>query len=244
MKKIILFLLIVIISLFINAPLSVSAYTVGNCPVCGTTLTEVDFYGGGGPSCEYGGESWYRCSCNGMLIVEFPPLGHDYVPCEEIPPTCTESGYTGGVRCDNCGDEIEPQTIIPPTGHNFEFWYYIPPGCYWEGEEYYRCEYCNSDEPSKIIPPTGHHYTRVEPLTCNEFSCEDCGDTKTVGDIDEEAGLNIKDVTCVQKILAEIIEPSKYNYLADANGDGEVTIKDATYLQLFIAQLIDTFPQN
>lgn len=63
---------------------------------------------------------------------------------------------------------------------------------------------------------------------------------KLYGDLNLDGAIDITDVTCVQKYLAEL-EEIRYSALleiADANLDGEVDISDATYIQCVIAGLI------
>lgn len=38
----------------------------------------------------------------------------------EKDPTCVTPGYTGDVKCDECGETIEEGTVIPATGHQFD----------------------------------------------------------------------------------------------------------------------------
>ena len=43
--------------------------------------------------------------------------GHDFLPDEEIPATCTASGLSEGVHCSRCGKIITAQEVIPALGH-------------------------------------------------------------------------------------------------------------------------------
>ena len=58
-----------------------------------------------------------------------------------------------------------------------------------------------------------------------------------IGDANLDGKINVKDVTAIQRHLAEI-ESFNANQLvsADVNGDGEVTIDDATHLQTYLAE--------
>ncbi len=63
------------------------------------------------------------------------------------------------------------------------------------------------------------------------------------GDVHKDTEINIKDVTAIQKYLAEIEGYTDVNYFAaNFNKDGNVDIKDATAIQKYIAGLIDCFP--
>lgn len=65
-----------------------------------------------------------------------------------------------------------------------------------------------------------------------------------LGDVDKSGFVDIRDVTEIQKHLAELGEPldELALYAADVNGDGDVDISDATSIQLFLAELDFTYP--
>ncbi|MBR2724558.1 MAG: dockerin type I repeat-containing protein, partial [Ruminococcus sp.] len=64
-----------------------------------------------------------------------------------------------------------------------------------------------------------------------------------VGDVNVDEKVSIKDVTLIQKFLADI-ESMTYNgyYNADVDNDGKLTITDATCIQKKLAGIIDRFP--
>ena len=55
---------------------------------------------------------------NGCGKTEGEALEHTIVEEEEIPPLCTEPGYTAGQRCSVCGTVIEGILQIAPSGHS------------------------------------------------------------------------------------------------------------------------------
>lgn len=58
-----------------------------------------------------------------------------------------------------------------------------------------------------------------------------------IGDVNGDGKVNIRDVTSIQRQVAEVADFSdKQRALADVNNDGVVNITDATHLQLFIAE--------
>ncbi len=60
------------------------------------------------------------------------------------------------------------------------------------------------------------------------------------GDVNLDNGVNIKDVTLIQKILAKIKEVGEHQLsLADVDGKSGLSIKDATHLQKWIADLVE-----
>lgn len=61
----------------------------------------------------------------------------------------------------------------------------------------------------------------------------------SIGDVDMDKDINIKDATLIQKYVAVLAELSdNQRILADADFDSEVTIKDATYIQKHVAKLV------
>ena len=61
--------------------------------------------------------------------------------------------------------------------------------------------------------------------------------TPQVGDVNLDGHLTIRDVTAIQRHIAELESiPEQYLILADTNGDGEINIADATHLQMYLAE--------
>lgn len=64
-----------------------------------------------------------------------------------------------------------------------------------------------------------------------------------LGDADSDGAVTIKDVTCIQRTLAElpvtggISEPA-----ADIDGNGVVDIADATLIQMWLAEIDTSYP--
>ena len=57
------------------------------------------------------------------------------------------------------------------------------------------------------------------------------------GDVNLDGNINIKDVTAIQRHLADLGAFSKEQLAAaDTNGDGKVDINDATHLQRYLAE--------
>lgn len=64
----------------------------------------------------------------------------------------------------------------------------------------------------------------------------------TLGDVNSDGDINIKDVTMIQKHIAELEQLSKNQSIcADTNGDGTINIHDATLIQKYIVKLIVKF---
>ena len=65
---------------------------------------------------------------------------------------------------------------------------------------------------------------------------------KPTGDANLDNTVSISDVTCIQRMLAEYDQFTKYqNGLSDVNKDSKVNIADATDIQRYLAQLINDF---
>ena len=61
-----------------------------------------------------------------------------------------------------------------------------------------------------------------------------------LGDANGDAEVDIRDVTAIQRHLAELALLDGVRLLAaDANQDGELNISDATHLQMHLAELFD-----
>ncbi|MGN1129884.1 MAG: dockerin type I repeat-containing protein [Ruminococcus sp.] len=75
------------------------------------------------------------------------------------------------------------------------------------------------------------------------FAAPEQGSDLVIGDADLDGEVTIKDVTCIQKVLAGINEkPDSFDYVADVTGDGKVDIRDVTTIQLYINGNITKFP--
>ncbi|MCR5652210.1 MAG: leucine-rich repeat protein [Ruminococcus sp.] len=65
-----------------------------------------------------------------------------------------------------------------------------------------------------------------------------------LGDVNGDRRLSIRDVTCIQLYLVEVLGyelDNKKMALADVNADGKVNIRDATCIQMFKVDLIKDF---
>lgn len=65
----------------------------------------------------------------------------------------------------------------------------------------------------------------------------------TIGDVNGDNFVNIKDVTLIQKVIAKLVdEPEHFLLTADVNCDNTVNIKDATIIQKYIAKIYKELP--
>lgn len=63
-----------------------------------------------------------------------------------------------------------------------------------------------------------------------------------LGDANTDGSVTIKDVTCIQRVLAELEGGSFSEAAADVDGNGEVTIADATLIQRWLAEMETGYP--
>lgn len=65
----------------------------------------------------------------------------------------------------------------------------------------------------------------------------------TLGDVNGDNFVNIKDVTLIQKVIAKLVpEPDNFLLTADVNCDNTVNVKDATIIQKYIAKIYNELP--
>lgn len=107
----------------------------------------------------------------------------------EKPATCTETGYTAGVYCNDCGTYISGHEIIEALGHSLdEGVITTAPTCTEDGVKTFTCtrEGCDYSE-TETIEATGHTMDEgviTTAPTCTEngvktCTCTVCGATET-----------------------------------------------------------------
>ena len=116
--------------------------------------------------------------------VRIPKVNHVMVPCDEVAPTCTEDGYTGGTWCAFCKGQEQGRTVVKATGHLSTPYEEIPATCKskgYTGGTY--CKNCNLELTKRETLPIQHHIVPYEevPATCTESGftggryCDACG---------------------------------------------------------------------
>lgn len=171
-----------------------TGHTITKTPAKAATCTEV------------GNKEYYSCSVCGKIykdkyctssydsidVTVIPALGHDIASHEEIPATCTESGWSAGTSCTRCGYVPEgsaPVTEIPALGHDIEYSEEkeFKATCTEDGYKYKICARCNNEVVLETIEALDHDYsvdnTEV-PATCTTDGhsgggkCSRCGKLK------------------------------------------------------------------
>ena len=96
--------------------------------------------------------------------------------------TCTEDGYTAGVRCVDCGASVSGYEKIAATGHNTTLNVTWKPDCINKGSGNYVCTICNTKISTASIPALGHstEWIVIKEATCSTDGqeveyCSRCG---------------------------------------------------------------------
>ena len=140
------------------------------------------------PTCSTPGEK--RSYCLECAYFESIPLAPAHNYAEEldviVEPTCTENGYTTHT-CAGCGHQYK-DTPVPALGHSWfvvagdEWITSVVGNCSVEGEEYRKCEVCQTVERRSL----GYVHSFTEEVTAptckipgyTTFTCELCGHTE------------------------------------------------------------------
>ena len=116
--------------------------------------------------------AWADCTCGDAQVLE---------PLEEIAPTCTTEGRTGGTKCTTCGETVEAGTTLPATGHKAadgSGTIKTTATCTAMGTTTYICQTCGNPFDVEDIPASGHSWGAPDPTT-GICTCQNgCGETK------------------------------------------------------------------
>lgn len=131
---------------------------------------------------------------NGTVITpEEEKHEHMVVTDPEVKPTCTEDGYTQGSHCATCGEILEPQQVIPATGHKEQKLKAVAATCTKTGlTEGKKCSVCGEVlVKQETVPMTEHMAVataKVDP-TCTATGltagtkCKNCGKKLSGGEV-------------------------------------------------------------
>lgn len=131
---------------------------------------------------------------NGTVITpEEEKHEHMVVTDPEVKPTCTEDGYTQGSHCATCGEILEPQQVIPATGHKEQKLKAVAASCTKTGlTEGKKCSVCGEVLVKQETVPMTEHVAvataKVDP-TCTATGltagtkCKNCGKKLSGGEV-------------------------------------------------------------
>lgn len=134
------------------------------CSVCGITLQPALGHSYTAkitpPTCTAEGYTTHTCVRCGDSIVDtkVPAMDHNPTPIPALRPTCTETGLTGGSRCEVCGETLISQQEIPAKGHTAVIDPAKTPTCTEAGlTEGKHCSACGEILVARAeVAPTGH----------------------------------------------------------------------------------------
>ena len=98
-----------------------------------------------------------------------------------VAATCTQTGFSAGVYCNDCETYISGHAVVAALGHSWGAWVETTaPTCTDAGVETATCSRC-AEKKTQAVPATGHDYTQVvTPPTATEqgyttYTCSTCG---------------------------------------------------------------------
>lgn len=113
-----------------------------------------------------------------------------------------------------------------------------PPADYIPGRDYNFSSYSDTEEMNL-------YYAALNTAENNRsYLASLAWNVRTMGDVNMDGGVNIKDATMVQKHSASLIpkEHPDFNFKnADVNTDGKVNVRDATVIQKVVAGILGGF---
>ncbi|MBR2967017.1 MAG: prepilin-type N-terminal cleavage/methylation domain-containing protein [Clostridia bacterium] len=100
-------------------------------------------------------------------VYTFYVCPHENTSTSEVPPTCTEAGYTI-TTCDFCGTELSRIDGEPATGHTVVVDEAVEAGCTSTGlTEGKHCDVCGETlEKQEVVDATGHDYVDGKCSVC------------------------------------------------------------------------------
>ena len=132
--------------------------------------------------------SLYVSSGGGVEYYTTSPITCNHEDTEnvaEVKPTCTESGYTAGVYCNDCDTYISGHEYVEDLGHSYNAGVVTTqPTCTAAGIKTFTCTVCG-DTYTQSVAATGHSYEAVvTPPTATEqgyttYTCGVCGHSYT-----------------------------------------------------------------
>ena len=122
------------------------------------------------------GHTWQDATCTApqtceiCSLTEGDALGHWELPLAALAPSCTETGLTEGIGCQNCGDILIPQEILTALGHTW-----LDATC----TQPQTCEACGEHQgevlPHEAMAEGAFDPSCTAPGSTGTAICVDCG---------------------------------------------------------------------
>ena len=98
-----------------------------------------------------------------------------------------------------------------------------------------HCEECGEVHvEQEVIDALGHDYVATEVNDTVKYTCSECGDEFTIGDVNGDGRINGTDVTLLRRYITGGYGVSINELAADINGDGRINGTDVTLLRRYI----------
>jgi len=157
MKRLILFLICAIFSLFLLT-------ACGHEHEFGEWEIKTD------ATCTTTGDKVRTCECGHTESGIIPKLGHTVTVVAPVAPTCNQKGSTAGTYCSVCAKYIEKPVILEPA-HKYKPTAINSPTCTSKGATLHTCTDCGATYTEELSA-LGHSYTNA---TCiSPRSCQNC----------------------------------------------------------------------
>ncbi|MBR3894045.1 MAG: hypothetical protein IKJ35_02745, partial [Clostridia bacterium] len=161
--------------------------------------------------CTHNGNiAYYTCECGKwfldanaqQLITDHTAVivlakGHTPEGIDPVTPTCTEIGYTAGIKCATCGTLLSGHVQINATGHSYKAVVTVAT-CTEGGYTVYTCA-CGDTYTDDVTEPLGHNeIATVKAPTCTEggyttYTCTRCDAAPRVENHTSELGHKLSD---------------------------------------------------
>lgn len=119
---------------------------------------------------------FYVKTASGTTYYTSNPVKCEHANTEDVAAvaaTCTTSGYTAGVYCNDCETYISGHQVIEALGHSYDSGKITTvPTCTANGVKTYTCGTCGATK-TESVSATGHNYV----LSGNLYTCSNCGDS-------------------------------------------------------------------
>lgn len=190
------------------------------------------------PTCTQTGLETSVCTrCGETIERVIPATGHTEEVLPGTPATCTETGFSEGVRCSVCGAVLVEQEVVPAKGHTYGETVVIEEAsCLRNGKRESVCKDCG-ETITEIIPALGHDRV-YEPAI--EATCETSGRTGRV--VCDRCGMVLEEGETIPPLGHEIEGDECINCGKEACMDLEfvISLDESYYILIGLGKCTDT----